>query len=357
MLIAAFRRWVLSLALLGLGLPRPCLAQPDAGPAGASPAPGLPSPGPLELTWVSSDPTCDGTTVTARALELVTPGVTPRPTQARAELSREGSSWIVDLQTRSESHAGRRVLRGESCKEIQQAIALLLAMILESEAKSAAAQALAPPAAPPVPPANTAPNTMLAPNAAAAAIADDEPPPPPAAPGPRFGWLLRSDATAALGLKPGLGLSAGVGAALSLGAVELAGGVAYWPTSRTQIFNGAGTLDVSRQTLTIAGCYRFSMGTLLQIVPCAGPEFSWYSYVSAGIDDTEEGTKLLVNGTATIEFRFGIVGPMFAALTPGVIWGKSQPFEGKECRDCNRTDVFHTWGIGPRLGAGVGARF
>jgi len=356
MLIPAFRRWVLGLALLELGLARPCRAQasaPDAGPASDSPAVAQPSVDrPLELTWVGSDPSCDGTTVVARALELVTPGITPRPTQARAELSREGSGWTVDLQTRGESHAGRRVLRGESCKEIEQAIALLLAMIMESEAKSAASQAVPPP----VPPAAAAPNTMLAPNAIAAAIEDEAPPPKPP-PGPGFGWLLRSDATAALGLKPGLGLSAGVGAALSLGAWELAGGVAYWPTSRTAIFNGAGALEVSRRNLTLAGCYRFSIGTVLQIVPCVGPEFSWYSYLSEGIDETREGTKLLVSGTATAELRFQVVGPMFAALTPGVTWGKTQGFEGKECRDCNPADVFHTWGIGPRLGAGVGARF
>jgi hypothetical protein len=92
-------------------------------------------------------------------------------------------------------------------------------------------------------------------------------------------------------------------------------------------------------------------------VPGVGPELSWYSYVSDGIDEGAEGTKLLVSGTATIDFRFEIVGPMFAALTPGVTWGKIQPFEAKDCRDCNPTDVFHTWGIGPRLGAGVGARF
>jgi hypothetical protein len=297
--------------------------------------------------------------VAARALELVTPGITPRATQARAELSRDGSSWIVDLQTRSESQAGRRVLRGESCKEIQQAIALLLAMILESEAKSAASQALAPPAAAALPALAAAPNTMLAPNAIQAAVQDDEPPPRRTpAKGPALGWLVRSDATAALGLKPGVGLGGGVGAAVSLGAWELAASFIYWPTSRTTIFEGTGTLEVSRQNVGIAACYRFSIG-LLQIVPCVGPGITWYNWLSHGIDEGSEGTtELLPNGTATIEFRFEIVGPLFAALSPGVTWEKIQPFGvKKDCEDCAPTDVFHTWGIGPRLGAGVGARF
>ena len=356
MRIAIFCRWVLGLALIELGLACPCAAQvvqTDTDPGDEVPAPAqLSADQPLELSWVSADPSCEGTTVAARALELVTPGITPRPTQARAELSRDGNSWVVDLQTRSESHAGRRVLRGESCKEIQQAIALLLAMILESEAKSAASQTLAPPATTPPPPA--APNTMLGP----AQDSDPVPPPPERAQGPAVGWLLRSDATAALGLKePGLNLGAGIGAALSVGSVELAAGVTYWPASRAEISDGTGSIEVTRQNVTLAGCYRFSTGTLLQIVPCLGPELTWYRWHSEGIDNTD-GTKLLPSLTGSIEFRFAIVGPVFASLTPGVTGELIQPFGVKiDCSDCAPTAVFHTWGIGPRLGAGVGARF
>jgi hypothetical protein len=356
MRIAIFCRWVLGLALLELGLARPCSAQAaqiDAGPGDEVPAPAqLSANNPLELSWLSADPNCEGTTVAARAIELVTPGITPRPTQARAELSRDGNSWVVDLQTRSESHAGRRVLRGESCKEIQQAISLLLAMILESEAKSAASQASSPPAT--SLPSAAAPNTMLVP-----VVQDSAPvPPPQATPGPSVGWLLRSDATAAMGLKePGLNLGAGIGAALSIGAVELAAGVIYWPASRAEISDGSGTIEVTRQNLTLAGCYRFSTGAVLQIVPCLGPELTWYRWHSEGIENTD-GNKLSASLTGSIEFRFTIAGPMFASLTPGVTGQWIQPFRVKiDCTDCIGTAVFHTWGIGPRLGAGVGARF
>lgn len=352
MRIAILCRWVLGLALLELGTARPCSAQAaqiEAGAGGEVPAPAqVSADSPLELSWLSADPNCEGTTVAARSLELVTPGITPRPTQARAELSRDGSSWVVDLQTRSESAAGRRVLRGESCKEIQQAIALLLAMIMESEAKSAASQASAPP------PLAAAPNTMLDP------VLDDAPEPPPPSPsGPDIGGLLRGDATAALGLQPGLGLGAGLGAALSVGVVELAIGVTHWPVSRLEIFGGTGTLEVSRENLTLAGCYRFSTGPVLQIVPCLGPELTLYRWDSKDIESSEGSRrKLLGSLTGSIEFRFAIVGPMFASLTPGVTGEFIQPFEvKKDCTDCNGTAVFHTWGIGPRLGAGVGARF
>src|SRR5262249_9008581 len=139
------RRFLPALAVPALLCARTSSAQTPT--ASAAPE----SPSPLGLTWVSSDPSCDGSAVAARALELVTRGGVPLAAEARAQVGREGERWVVDLQTRSESHIGRRTLRGESCKEIQQAIALLLAMIMESEAKSEAAVP-PPPAAPSAPP-------------------------------------------------------------------------------------------------------------------------------------------------------------------------------------------------------------
>src|SRR6185295_3599895 len=101
---------------------------------------------PLALTWLSSDASCNGDGVGTRALHLVREGVTPRPTQAHAQVGREGSHWLVELQTRSESSLGRRTLRGESCAEIENAIALVLAMMLESGGRAEAVPTAAAPA-------------------------------------------------------------------------------------------------------------------------------------------------------------------------------------------------------------------
>src|SRR5262245_31213888 len=73
--------------------PAPAANPPAANsPATAPPAPHLPGSGPapagptapLSLTWTSTDPSCDGSAVGPRALELVSQNVVPRPTEAKA---------------------------------------------------------------------------------------------------------------------------------------------------------------------------------------------------------------------------------------------------------------------------------
>src|SRR5262245_54017409 len=162
-----------------------------------APKPDSSSATPLELTWVSSEPSCDGATVAARAVELVTKGVTPRSTQARATVGRDGNHWVVDLETRSESSIGRRALRGESCKELQQAIALLLAMIMESEAKAEVAAPAPAALAGPTPP-------VLNLNSISGSPEIDEAPAPARARENRFGFAVRTEGTVAVGLQPSL---------------------------------------------------------------------------------------------------------------------------------------------------------
>src|SRR6185436_7083251 len=184
------------------------------------------APTPLALTWESSEPSCAGASVAQRALESLAPGVTPRPTQAHAKVGRDGEQWLVELETRSESRLGRRTLRGESCQEIQNAITLLLAMILESEAKAEAV------------PAPVLPEPVLGTGPDPGSPEIDTPPQRPASPAPlRFGGVLRSEATAALGLQPSLGLGIGGSIGAALGPFELQVGGAYWPASRQAIFD------------------------------------------------------------------------------------------------------------------------
>jgi hypothetical protein len=318
-------------------------------------SPARSAPSPLGLTWATSDPGCDGSAVAARALELVAKGITPRPTQARAQVERDGDHWVVDLETRSESQIGRRRLRGESCKEIQQAIALLLAMILESEAKAESAPA---PVGAVSPPAVPEPPTSL--DSPVGAPEQDAPPPPPPR-GPRndgFGWALRMEGTAAMGLQPSLGLGVGASIAAAYGPFELHVGGAYWPTSQASIFERDGTIEMSRKILGLSACYRLLDRGVVQALPCVGPERVWTKWRSTGLstnrqDDPPPEWSL----TASLELRLQVFGPMFLLIAPGITWEQPQPFEAQPCNDCALTPVFQTWPVGPRLTAGVGARF
>ena len=314
---------------------------PDAGAAGAASSP-------LQLSWTSADPSCDGAAVAARALELVARGVTPRPTEARAEVSRDGDQWLVDLETRSESSLGRRTLRGESCQELQQAIALLLAMIMESEAKAA-------PPAPPVP--APAPGPSLD---SGQPPEHDEPRrvPPPAPPRRGWGGVMRAHGFAALGLQPGLGLGVGGAVGGAWGPFELLVSGAYWPSSRVSIFDRDGLLEMDRKVLGLTACYEVWSAGPLRALPCVSPELMWLKWRPLGLRDTNPGSTNHIEAlTAYLDLRTEVFGPVFISILPGLTWEHSRSFQAKRCQDCSASDVFQLWGIGPILGAGVGARF
>jgi hypothetical protein len=349
------RTWLPALpALLLSG--RVGLAQEAAGVSrdpGVSVNSGTRAESPLVLTWVSSDPSCNGASVGTRALQLVRQGVTPRPTEAHAQVAREGSQWLVELQTRSESRLGRRTLRGESCEEIQQAIALLLAMILESEAKEEAA----------LPPAAAALAPTLGGSLDSGRPELDEAPAHPAPPPPPrqslFGALLRLDGIAAWGLQPSLGLGASGSVGVALGPFELLATGAYWPASRAAIFDRDGLIEVTRKVLGVTACYELWDTGRMSVVPCVSPELMWLDWRSLRLSSGPDHGQLdhMKSLTAFAELRFQLIGPMFISMTPGLTWEQSQPFHAHQCQNCAGTDVFHTWSIAPRFGAGVGARF
>jgi hypothetical protein len=345
MLAPGFHLRVLCLAAPALLGARLVHAQtPDAAATGAASSP-------LALSWTSSDPSCDGAAVAARALELVARGVTPRPTEAQARVSRDGDQWLVDLETRSESNLGHRTLRGESCQELQQAIALLLAMIMESEAKTAA-----PPAPAPVVPA-----PALGPSLDSGLPPEhDEPPhvPPPAPPRRGWGGVMRAHGLAALGLQPGLGLGVGGAVGGAWGPFELLVSGAYWPSTRVSIFDRNGLLEMDRKVLGLTACYEVWSAGPLRAVPCVSPELMWLEWRPQGLRVTNEGrTNHIEALTAYLDLRTEVFGPLFISILPGLTWEHPRPFRAKKCNDCSASDVFQLWGIGPILGAGVGARF
>ena len=344
------------LALLALLLrARPGLAQEARGlspDSGTSVSSDTPSKSPLVLTWLSSEPSCDGASVGTHALELVRQGVTPRPTEAHAQVTRDGNQWLVELQTRSESSLGRRTLRGESCEEIQQAIALLLAMMLESEAKADAALPAAP-AEPATPP----PVWGTSPDSAPPEL-DEAPRQPVPAPRNGFGGLLRADGVAAWGVQPGLGLGASGSVGAALGPFELLVTGAYWPTSRAAIFDRDGSIEMTRKVLGVTACFGLWDVGRMSVLPCLSPELMWIEWHSLGLSQNELGEKNHVQSlTASVDLRFHLLGPLFLSMTPGLSWEESRAFQAHKCQNCAGTDVFHMWSIVPRLGAGAGARF
>jgi hypothetical protein len=327
--------------------------------AGAQPAsePAAPASA-LELTWISPDPSCEGTPVANKALQLIRPGTTPRPLDARAELTRDGGSWEVQLQTQSASHTGRRVLRGETCEEIQQAIALLLAMILESEGEPSAPAPAAPAPAPtpPAPPYSSA--VRPAESEPASAVESD---PPAAAAGPR--WLVRAEGSGAQGLKPKLGLGIGGAAGVRFGALDLSLGFTHWPATSAEVRGADSSVALTRQSIELGGCFAVWHAQPFSLATCLSPELTLFQKRAADFSRVDESRPPpLVSLSAALDLRYALLGEnFFFTLSPGVTWEKRQPFRVTlRCEapcETTRPIVYTTQGLGPRLRAGLLARF
>jgi hypothetical protein len=260
-------------------------------------------------------------------------------------VEREGERWRVQLETRSQSRMGQRTIHGESCKEIQQAISLLLAMIMEAEAKGESALPSGPP-----------PEPLSMSNPDEDPVVDA---PPPVLPPPRdWALLVRSEGAVAVGLQPSLGLGLVGGVGVAFGSFEAHVGGAYWPNSRASIFENQGALEMARQAVGASLCYRWLGSGRLELLSCLGPEWLWMQWTTSGLQRNREGRiRHLLTLNGSVELRLAAVGPMFVALTPGFTWDQRRPFQARRCEDCAPTDVFQTWDIGLRFGVGVGARF
>jgi len=342
------------------------LCGPARALAQASPAPAEP---PLRVLWTSEDPACDGDDVAARAVHLVTPGVVPRPLRASVEVRREGPLWVVQLETQSGEQAGHRILRAESCREIEDALALLLAMTMESgldvpppEALPPPAPAVAPTAAPPSPP---APDPSLA----------DEPE-PESGPGLFRGGFARLAGKAGLLQQPGLALGVSAAAGVRLGEFEVGVSGTHWPSTAEPIPNREGArLLIRRENLGLRGCWNAWRAGNFAVAPCVAPELTWFFYESEGLlENTSDMAPVLLSLGASAELRYELFGGAVAlSLGVGVNVEKSQPFrlalepladgaagemgENDAEAPTLHEPVYDTKEIGPRLEIGFDARF
>jgi hypothetical protein len=287
------------------------------------------------------------------------------------EVRREGEQWLVRLQTQSGELSGRRLLRADSCHEIQQAIALLLAMAMESKGDVMPPEAAAPEAPPPPPASAPEPPVVTPPPPARATPEAREPvraAEPSARAGVDIGWFARLDGKAALGLMPGLGLGLGVAVGVRLGEVDLGVTGAFWPGTRAQVLEGPGRVNVTRQSIGLRGCWNVWRDSGWVIAPCLAPELTYFRYVSEELAETERGRgDPLLSITGAVDVRYELArGWLSLIVSPGLTWEKKQPFElGLNDEPMTTAmptapetvEVYKTTGIGPRLEVGLDARF
>lgn len=331
---------------------------------------------PLQLSWSSSEPDCSGNLVAARALQMVGRDVTPPAVDARAEVSRVGPTWTVKLETRSDNQTGTRVLNGETCKEIQDAVALLLTMILESEVAAVPSPAPDRPDVPPGPVPPPAPTSQPSPSVSPITEARPEADvidqrgadtaPEPGGGESELGGLARLHGGATLGLEPDVWLGFGAAVGLYWRSLDVAVVGNYWPSTRVGIEGSTGHVEISRLAVGLRGCFTAWSPGHLDVAGCLLPELTLFRYSSHGIEDESRGAAdhLLVSGTSAVELRYRPVGRHFSiVLSPGVTWEKAQPFHVRvlcqeaPCDPIQSREVHRTSGLGVRLEMGLEARF
>lgn len=308
----------------------------------------------------------------SRAIALVAPGVAPRRLKAEVDVQRDGPHWVVQLQTQSGAQTGRRTLRAESCKALEDAVALLLAMTMEARADGVLE---VPPASPPTvpPPPAAAPDpTSPTPPPVPPPVRRARPArgPTPTDPGPRLGAFVRAGGKAGLAQQPGLALGASGAAGMRLGRLDLGVTGTYWPTTAHGIdaVDGARLL-VRRQNVGLHACFDAWRAGSLVAAPCVSPGLTFFQFKSEGLLSNRSGSAgPLPSLAASASLRYELLGEALSvALGAGLTWERRQPFERSVVAEDPDMDgnvegippveVYTTKALGPWLELGIDARF
>jgi hypothetical protein len=218
----------------------------------------------VELAWTAPEGCPDGARVVAEVERLLGPAGArpPRPIRAAAVVTRVGEGFVVKLETASDAGTRARELHGATCGGIGDAVALILALMIDPEHVVAPARgtlAAAESAPPPTP--------------AAPPPAPPRSPAPQPAPSPPLTIVLSAAPVLDLGSVPAPAAGFAGAAGLVFGRARAEAGVVVLPARAATVAStpGAGG-DVSLVAGTLAACAVALRGRTAELAPCAGFE-------------------------------------------------------------------------------------
>jgi hypothetical protein len=298
----------------------------------------------VDLTW-TADPSCPRGDAVVAEVERLARGAPPRELLvARAEVEHD-VSWRVRLETRSGGSVGKRQIEAESCAQLADATALILALMIDPAAGSDPR----PPDSPQAPP------VFEREKAAPPAPAFAPPAPSPSRPSPRS--VLGAVTVSALGdvgtlpgAAPGLGLSAG----LLVSSYRVMGNLAYFPSQTASL----AARPSAGGDFTLAGGALVACRTLLTLGPargalCAGAELDALLAKGFGVRSPRDGS------TRWGAFLFGalvdldIASPVSAELRIG----GAVPFGRPPFSFDDLGTVYRPAAVALRLALGLSAHF
>jgi hypothetical protein len=281
------------------------------------------------------------------------------PIAVRAVVTRERSErWRMDIATTVRHETRERVIEGDSCRELADAAALVVAFLVpppaepgpEPSAPEAPPAATASPLAVSLPPAPPMPETS--PPATTEPARDVAPATPVSSPVGRVrAWTFRATAGADSSSLPSWTgfVGAGVGRAFGRASVELSG--AYYAPRTREIDTGRGGRF---ELFTLAGrsCYAF-FGSTFEWSPCLGAEYGTVRGSAFGVDDPEVGKGLWLAATMASTARWRIT-PWLGTMAEAQI---AVPLVRPDYVIDNVGAVYRTDFVGLRLLAGLESYF
>lgn len=294
-----------------------------------------------EVRW-SGPPNCDRKDAVSRQVESIV-GRSLASVEAldfEVTVTAAGGAWRVELVTDEHGSKGRRSLAGQSCSEVTDAAAVLMAMAIRSagQAPLPTDDASAATAVEPGPERAPAPSVPTSETPASA-----PPPPPPARPvRPVFGLSGVLDTAALPHASPGV--AAHVGVAGSNVRLEAEGAV--FMKSSLKLDEGR-SADFELFSAALLGCVDDSFGPV-RAGGCAGFELGKLSGEGHGVSDPHLGSSLWEAGRVEV----GGYYPLGHALWLTVRAGVAIPFSRPEfVLDGN--PIYQPSALGLRASAGI----
>ena len=256
----------------------------------------------LTLEWRAPAECPTGDAVEREVSRLLGGAAGARRLTAVAEVTREGARWRVRLRTLSAENPGDRTMDSESCGELADATALVLAMAIDparvaanSAPSDVAVEGKGVEAASPTANSDAFPAATASPS-----VSSPIPRPrarPPAPPFPRKTFALGAAARGDVGTLPNFAMGASLSFAWTPHALRLQASGTFLPANSARLLNGrGGTFDLF--AAEGRGCYEVVAG-VIELGPCAGfeigalrgagfgvrndtPAYAFWSAVTAG---------------------------------------------------------------------------
>jgi hypothetical protein len=246
------------------------------------------------------------------------------PLAAEARVEKREHGFHLSLSWRTAAAAATRELEGESCQELAQAAALMVALAAGPQAPSEEAGAVGVESA----------TSAARPNSPAAALASAEPQPsrPPASPRARaaaaslFSDTLVVSARAGVSVDTGSLPSASIGvlggARLTSGASSLAVDALVFAPKQAETPFGGGRFWLG--VVSLEPCHAFAFGRLT-LTPCAAAEVHVMPSRGLDLDSSEESVASFLRVGAGAALGVRLASHMRVFIGGFALWAPSRP--------------------------------